>query len=154
VNVPDAGNVVESIDRKTGVVAKWPLKNLRGNYAMALDEESHRVFTITRKTPILVVLNTQTGAEVARLRAAGECNIYSSTHHESASTTLAARVSSAYSNKRIPTTTLLSKTCHGRSESARASGLRSAIDSMSVFPRRETSQPKFGLTRRSTKAQR
>ena len=74
VNVPDAGNIVESIDRKTGAVEKWPLKNLRGNYAMALDEESHRLFTITRKTPMMVVLNTQTGAEVARLRAAGECD--------------------------------------------------------------------------------
>lgn len=41
VNVPDAGNVVESIDRKTGKVTKWPLKGLRGNYAMALNEEDH-----------------------------------------------------------------------------------------------------------------
>jgi len=73
-NVPDAGNVVESIDRKTGAVTKWPLKGLRGNYAMALNEEDHRLFTVTRKTPMLVVLNTQTGAEVARLRAAGECD--------------------------------------------------------------------------------
>ncbi len=73
-NVPDAGNVVESIDRKTGAVTKWPLKGLRGNYAMALNEEDHRLFTITRKTPMMVVLNTQTGAEVARLRAAGECD--------------------------------------------------------------------------------
>src|SRR5437667_10262620 len=30
-NVPDAGNVVESIDRKTGAVTKWPLKGLWGN---------------------------------------------------------------------------------------------------------------------------
>jgi hypothetical protein len=74
VNVPDAGNVVESIDRKTGAVTKWPLKGLRANYAMALDEEDHRLFTIARKTPMLVVLNTETGAEVARLRAAGECD--------------------------------------------------------------------------------
>jgi hypothetical protein len=73
-NVPDAGNVVESIDRKSGAVAKWPLKGLRGNYAMALNEEDHRLFTITRKTPMMVVLNTETGAEVARLRAAGECD--------------------------------------------------------------------------------
>ncbi len=74
VNVPDAGNVVEAIDRKTGAVKKWPLAGLRGNYAMALNEEDHRLFTITRKTPMLVVLNTETGAEVARLRAAGECD--------------------------------------------------------------------------------
>lgn len=74
VNVPDAGNVVESIDRKTGAVTKWPLKGLRGNYAMALNEDDHRLFTVTRKTPMLVVLNTETGTEVARLRAAGECD--------------------------------------------------------------------------------
>jgi DNA-binding beta-propeller fold protein YncE len=73
-NVPDAGNVVESIDRKSGVVTKWPLKGLRGNYAMALNEADHRLFTITRKTPMMVVLNTETGAEVTRLRAAGECD--------------------------------------------------------------------------------
>jgi DNA-binding beta-propeller fold protein YncE len=71
-NVPDAGNVVESIDRKTGAVTKWSLQGLRGNYAMALNEEDHRLFTITRKTPMLVVLNTETGAEVARIQAAGE----------------------------------------------------------------------------------
>lgn len=74
VNVPDAGNVVESIDRKTEAVTKWPLTGLRGNYAMALDEPDHRLFTITRKTPMMVVLDTQTGKEVARLRAAGECD--------------------------------------------------------------------------------
>ncbi len=74
VNVPDAGNVVESIDRKTGTVTKWPLKGLKGNYAMALNEEDHRLFTITRKTPMMVVLNTENGKEVTRLRAAGECD--------------------------------------------------------------------------------
>jgi DNA-binding beta-propeller fold protein YncE len=74
VNVPDAGNVVESIDRKSGFVTKWPLKGLRGNYAMAMNEADHRLFTITRKTPMMVVLNTETGNEVARLRAAGECD--------------------------------------------------------------------------------
>jgi DNA-binding beta-propeller fold protein YncE len=74
VNVPDAGNVVESIDRKTGTATKWPLEGLRANYAMALNEEDHRLFTITRKTPMMVVLNTETGNEVTRLRAAGECD--------------------------------------------------------------------------------
>jgi len=73
-NVPDAGMVVESIDRKTGAVTKWRLKGLKGNYAMALNEEDHRLFTVTRKTPMLVVFDTQTGNEVARLRAAGECD--------------------------------------------------------------------------------
>jgi len=74
VNVPDAGFVVESIDRKSGAVTKWPLKGLRGNYAMALNEQDHRLFTVTRKTPMMVVLNTETGSEVTRVRAAGECD--------------------------------------------------------------------------------
>ena len=74
VNVPDADNVVESIDRKTGAVANWPLKGLRGNYAMALNQEDHRLFVITRKAPMMVVIDTQTGNEIARLRAAGECD--------------------------------------------------------------------------------
>jgi len=74
VNVPDADNVVESIDRKTGTVANWPLKGLRGNYAMALNQEDHRLFVITRKAPMMVVIDTQTGNEIARLRAAGECD--------------------------------------------------------------------------------
>jgi len=72
VNVPDAGNVVESIDRKTGAVTKWPLKGVRGNYSMALNEEDHRLFTVSRKLPMLVVFNTETGAEVARMPAVGE----------------------------------------------------------------------------------
>jgi hypothetical protein len=41
---------------------------------MALNEEDHRLFTITRKMPMLVVLNTETGAEIARMPAAGECD--------------------------------------------------------------------------------
>jgi DNA-binding beta-propeller fold protein YncE len=74
VNVPDAGNIVEAIDRKSGAVAKWPLHGLRGNYAMALNEEDHRLFTVTRKTPMLVVFDTESGKEISRLRAAGECD--------------------------------------------------------------------------------
>lgn len=74
VNVPDAGNVVEVIDRKTGSITKWPLNGLRANYAMALDDADRRLFTITRKEPMLVVLDTESGKEIARLPAAGECD--------------------------------------------------------------------------------
>ncbi len=41
---------------------------------MALNEEDHRLFTSIRKTPMLIVLNTQTRNGVTRLRAAGECD--------------------------------------------------------------------------------
>ena len=72
VNCPDAGNTVLSIDRRTGKVTKWPLKGLRGNFPMQLDEKNHRLFTVTRKPPMLVVLDTTTGKEIARLRASGD----------------------------------------------------------------------------------
>lgn len=72
VNCPDASNTVLSIDRDTGKVTKWPLKGLRGNYPMQLDEKNHRLFTVTRKPPMLVVLDTETGKEVARLRTSGD----------------------------------------------------------------------------------
>ncbi len=61
-----------SIDRKTGKVTKWALKGLRGNYPMQLDEKNHRIFTVTRKPPMLVVLDTETGKEVQRLRTSGD----------------------------------------------------------------------------------
>jgi hypothetical protein len=72
VNCPDADNTVLSIDRKTGKVTKWPLKGLRGNFPMQLDEKDHRLFTVTRKPPMLVVLDTQTGKEITRLRTSGD----------------------------------------------------------------------------------
>jgi len=74
VNVPDAGNVVQSIDRKSGAVAKWPLKSARSNFPMALDAEHNRLFTITRKPPVMVVLDTKSGREVARVPVAGNCD--------------------------------------------------------------------------------
>lgn len=65
LNCPDAGQVVEAVNRDTGRVAKWPLHGVSGNFAMALDEADHRIFTATRKIPMLLVFNTDTGEQVA-----------------------------------------------------------------------------------------
>lgn len=65
VNCPHAGSVVEAINRATGEITKWPLHGVSGNYAMALDETDHRLFTVTRRLPTLVVFDTETGEEVA-----------------------------------------------------------------------------------------
>jgi DNA-binding beta-propeller fold protein YncE len=65
VNCPHAGQVIESINRDTGQITKWQLHGVRGNYAMALDEADHRLFTATRRIPTLVVFNTETGEQVA-----------------------------------------------------------------------------------------
>ena len=74
VSVPDAGDVVEAIDRQTGAISKWPLKGTRQSYATALNETDHRFFVLSRKPPLLLVFDTRTGNEVARLPAAGECD--------------------------------------------------------------------------------
>src|ERR1700686_877408 len=60
VNVPDPGNVVESIDQKTGAMTKWSLKGLRGNYAMAFNEEISPNDSIGPRWPMMVKNNTKT----------------------------------------------------------------------------------------------
>lgn len=74
VNVPDDNSVVNVIDRKTGALAKWELNGAKANYPMALDEDDHRLFVVTRRPPLLVVLDTDTGKEVARLPVSGSCD--------------------------------------------------------------------------------
>ena len=74
VNVPHDGDVVNVIDRKTGDVTKWELNEAKGNFAMALDEIDHRLLVVTRRPPLLIVLDTDSGKEVARLPVAGECD--------------------------------------------------------------------------------
>jgi len=73
VNVPDDSSV-NVIDRKTGGLTKWELNGARANYPMALDEDDHRLFVITRRPPLLVVLDTDTGKEVARVPVGGSCD--------------------------------------------------------------------------------
>jgi len=72
VNCPDAGQIVESINRDTGQMTKWSFQGAKGNYAMVLNEADHRLFTVTRKPPFLLVFDTETGREVARIPVVGE----------------------------------------------------------------------------------
>src|SRR5712692_1094636 len=53
------------LDRNTHQVTDWPLKALKANYPMALDEADHRLFVVTRKPAQLVVLDSDSGAMVA-----------------------------------------------------------------------------------------
>ena len=74
VNVPDDNSVVNVIDRKTGELTKWELNGAKANYPMALDEEDRRLFVVTRRPPFVVVLDTDTGKEVARVPVGGSCD--------------------------------------------------------------------------------
>src|SRR5439155_14110224 len=46
----------------------------KANYPMALDEDDHRLFVVTRRPPLLIVLDTDTGKEVARVPVGGSCD--------------------------------------------------------------------------------
>src|ERR1700674_3519083 len=74
VNVPEDGSVVNVIDRKTGELTKWGLNGVKANYPMALDEDNHRLFVVTRRPPFLMVLDSDTGKEVARVQVGGSCD--------------------------------------------------------------------------------
>src|ERR1700681_1724 len=74
VNVPEDGSVVNVIDRKTGALTKWELNGAKANYPMALDEDGHRLFVVTRRPPLVVVLDTDSGKEVARVPVGGSCD--------------------------------------------------------------------------------
>jgi DNA-binding beta-propeller fold protein YncE len=64
-NVPETGEVAVVDTDKHEVFAKYPLKLAGGNYPMALDETHHRLFVGCRKEPMVVVLDTETGKELA-----------------------------------------------------------------------------------------
>jgi DNA-binding beta-propeller fold protein YncE len=53
------------IDRHTHKVTDWPLKGVKANYPMALDEADGRILIVTRKPARLVAIDTETGAMVA-----------------------------------------------------------------------------------------
>ncbi len=67
VNIP-ASNYVAVINRTTNSVTyKWPIINASSNFAMALDEENHRLFIGTRTPAEVIVLDTKTGNVIARV---------------------------------------------------------------------------------------
>ena len=72
VNVP-ATHSVEVIDRvQMRVVGSWPLNSAAGNFPMALDEANHRLFVGCRKPPGMIVLDSDSGKEVASVAIDGD----------------------------------------------------------------------------------
>jgi DNA-binding beta-propeller fold protein YncE len=67
VNIPDAKEIVVVDREKKAVLAKWPLEKLEANFPMALDESTHRLFVGCRKPSKMLVLDTESGKEVAQL---------------------------------------------------------------------------------------
>jgi DNA-binding beta-propeller fold protein YncE len=72
VNVPNSRHVAV-IDREKGEVAgKWQTDLAFGNFPMALDEASHRLFVGCRIPSKLVVLNTESGEVAAKIDISGD----------------------------------------------------------------------------------
>ena len=72
VNVPNSRDVAV-IDRDKGeVIATWKTDGAFGNFPMALDEASHRLFIGCRLPSRLVVINTESGNVVASIDISGD----------------------------------------------------------------------------------
>jgi DNA-binding beta-propeller fold protein YncE len=83
VNLPGT-HAVWVIDRKQSkVVAKWSTGLAAGNYPLALDEKHHRLFVACRLPARLLVFDTETGKESARLDLHGDCDdlFYDAAHN-------------------------------------------------------------------------
>ena len=74
VNVPDAGDI-EVVDRdQRAKIASWPLAGARANFPMALDEADHRLIVATRDPAALLVLDTRSGQELARVQSCSDAD--------------------------------------------------------------------------------
>ena len=67
VNVPESDSISVIDAQKRAVVTKWSNNGSTGNYPMALDEDSYRLFTVYRSSSQLSVIDTNTGKSVAKL---------------------------------------------------------------------------------------
>jgi DNA-binding beta-propeller fold protein YncE len=70
VNMTSANQIGVVDSQKRTVTATWPIISAKENVPMQYDEVNHRLFVVTRKPSNLVVLNTDTGKEVAHIAVA------------------------------------------------------------------------------------
>ena len=74
VNLPGSRKI-DAIDRKTRtVLSSWGTGGPLANFPMALDEQDHRLFVVTRLPARLIVLDTESGHRIAILPAVGDCD--------------------------------------------------------------------------------
>ena len=72
VNLPDSRKIAVIDRRKKAVVGQWETGGALANFPMALDEANHRLFSVCRKPAVLVVLNTDSGAVIAKIPTVGD----------------------------------------------------------------------------------
>jgi YVTN family beta-propeller protein len=67
VNVPESDSIAVIDAQNRTVATKWQNSGASGNYPMALDEDSHRLFSVYRSPSQLFVIDTDTGKPVVKL---------------------------------------------------------------------------------------
>jgi DNA-binding beta-propeller fold protein YncE len=72
VNIPDAHEIAVVDRDKAAVIAKWPLKDPAANFPMALDEAHKRIFIGCRKPARLVILDIDSGKNIANIPCVGD----------------------------------------------------------------------------------
>lgn len=72
VNVPTASHIAVVDRRSHRVAATWAVTGAAGNFAMALDPSSHRLFVATRQPALLLVYDTQKGKRIGELPICGD----------------------------------------------------------------------------------
>ena len=74
VNLPKSRKIAV-LDREKGtVLTTWDTGMSFNNYPMALDEQNHRLFVVTRLPARLLVMDTSSGKTVQTLSAIGDCD--------------------------------------------------------------------------------
>jgi DNA-binding beta-propeller fold protein YncE len=82
VNIPDLQQIAV-IDRQTKKITRWPLKGLRKNFPMALDEADHRLFVGIREPARLAIFDTTSGHMIAALPSAEDTDdLYFDAEHK------------------------------------------------------------------------
>ncbi|MGH7029893.1 MAG: YncE family protein [Stellaceae bacterium] len=74
INVPDAEQIaiVDLSSRRQ--IATWKLVGLKANFPLALNADSATLATVFRRPPTLVLIDTTTGAPIARLGTCGDAD--------------------------------------------------------------------------------
>jgi hypothetical protein len=74
VNVPSAHHIAVVDRDKRAVITTWPLQDAEANFPMALDDTHHRLCVGVRTPPMLLVLDTESGKEMARVQSVGDAD--------------------------------------------------------------------------------
>jgi hypothetical protein len=74
VNVPSAHHIAVVDRAQRAVITTWPLREAAANFPMALDETHHRLFVGVRTPPLLLIVDTESGTEIARVTSVGDAD--------------------------------------------------------------------------------